>query len=194
MAEAPKIPPFQQAVIDALNRDKSPSGGIFPYLRTEQQALSPFARPDAEMRKTDPSNKDFWAFNRDHTLPQFLRQVAGLAPPFELAGGAAQMFMGQPVEGASRLAMALAPGPRLQRGKFDLDYFGQTVRVLQNPTDQQLRGFLNRTKYKAARRVTDPQTGNVFVWDAGDPALHKLIANDLGFEYDPRLADMIGLD
>lgn len=86
-------------------------------------------------------------------------------------------------------------GRKLARGAFELDYFGQPVRILQNPSKQQLAGFLNRTKYKAARRIYDPRTGEMYVWDANDPALHQLVAEQLGIPIDDQLImDMIGVD
>lgn len=90
---------------------------------------------------------------------------------------------------APRGALAMGAG---RKGSFSLDYFGQPVRVLQNPTAQELVGFLNRTKYKAARRLVDEDTGDVFVWDAADPALHQLVAEELGVT--PKVADVIGID
>ena len=91
-------------------------------------------------------------------------------------------------------AMSAMPPIKRPRGSFEMDYFGQPVRILQNPSAQDLQGFLSRTKYKAARRITDPKTGEVYVWDAGDPALHKLVAERLGIEYDDAMGDVIGLD
>lgn len=67
-------------------------------------------------------------------------------------------------------------------GSFTLEYFGTPVRVLQNPTGRQLERFLSRTKYKAARRVVDEDTGDVFIWDAADPTMHALVAKDLGIK------------
>lgn len=64
------------------------------------------------------------------------------------------------------------------------------MRILKNPSERELQGFLNRTKYKVARRVTDPDTGDVYVWDAGDAALHDLVAKELGIS-NP-VSDMIG--
>jgi len=83
---------------------------------------------------------------------------------------------------------------RLARGHFDLDYFGQPVRVLANPSPQQVQGFINRTKYKAARRIHDPKTGETFIWDAADPALHQLVADRMGITGDHLVMDMIGID
>jgi hypothetical protein len=80
-------------------------------------------------------------------------------------------------------------------GFTTLDHFGHELRVLQNPSPQQLRGFLARTQYKAGRRLVDPATGDVYVWDAGSPALHRNVADQLGIEWGARtVADMLGLD
>ena len=91
--------------------------------------------------------------------------------------------------------MAGAPAPRKARGAFEMDYFGSPVRLLQNPTNREIHGFINRTKYKAARRVVDPDTGDVYIWDAGDPALHAMVAEKLGVRFDAdTVADMIEID
>jgi hypothetical protein len=80
-------------------------------------------------------------------------------------------------------------------GSFELDYFGQPIRILQNPSTQQQVGFLNRTKYKAARRIVDPETGDTYLWDANDPALHAMVAEQLGIKPGGKtIMDMIGLD
>lgn len=78
--------------------------------------------------------------------------------------------------------------------RFTLDYFGQPVTILQNPSPLQTAGFLNRTKFRAARRIHDPDTGDMFIWDAGDPALHQLVADKLGIKHSPKFWDMIGID
>jgi hypothetical protein len=65
------------------------------------------------------------------------------------------------------------------------DDYGGSLRILQNPSQQQLNGFMARTQYKAARRLVDPSTGDVYVWDAGNPALHDFVARRLGIEYKP---------
>lgn len=116
--------------------------------------------------------------------------------------------MGGDVSGAlgdyGEMALALAgalPGvgmvgraARRGRGAFELDYFGQPVRILENPSPQETKGFLSRTKYKAARRITDPETGDTYIWDAGDPALHELVAEKLGMDPKRIQGDMIELD
>jgi hypothetical protein len=86
-----------------------------------------------------------------------------------------------------------APAGSLRAG-FTLDYFGTPVRILESPSPQQSAGFLARTKYKAARRLVDPESGKSYIWDAADPALHKMVAEKLGVKFDPKHADMIGLD
>jgi hypothetical protein len=99
--------------------------------------------------------------------------------------------------GVAKFATAALPATTnvaRRSGSFTLDYFGQPVRVLSNPSSQQTNGFLNRTKYKAARRITDPETGDVYLWDAADPALHKMVADQLGIKFDQKLVDTIGLD
>jgi len=104
--------------------------------------------------------------------------------------------------GVNALAAALGVVPvvgdvagkavRRARGAFEMDYFGTPVRILQNPTPREAAGFMNRTKYKAARRIQDPRTGDVYIWDANDPALHEMMAEKLGIE--GPISDMIGID
>lgn len=81
------------------------------------------------------------------------------------------------------------------RGAVELDYYGTPLRVLQNPSPREMAGFLGRSKYKAARRIIDPDTGDVYVWDAADPALHRMVAEHLGVPWRKNtVADIIGLD
>ena len=87
-----------------------------------------------------------------------------------------------------------AKAKKLSRGSFELEYYGQQVKVLQNPSPVQLKGFLNRTQYKAARRIVDPDTGDVYVWDAGDPALHALVAERIGVDAGRMKADVLAID
>lgn len=104
-----------------------------------------------------------------------------------------------------RASMAMAPSSasragsgsrRNGRGFTEIDYFGQPLRLLQNPaSEREIAGFLNRTKYKAARRIVDPTTGDVYLWDAADPALHKFVAESMGVPWGPKTqADMIGIE
>lgn len=86
-----------------------------------------------------------------------------------------------------------SPSGALRAG-FKLDYFGTPVQIMEDLSPQQMAGFLSRTKYKAARRIVDPDTGKIYAWDAADPALHKLVAEKLGIRFDPQRADVIGLD
>jgi hypothetical protein len=96
---------------------------------------------------------------------------------------------------APQLEASLAVKPQGSlRKTIDLDYYGSPVQVMQNPTPTRLQGFLNKTKYKAARRIVDPASGDVYVWDADAPALHALVAERLGLKYDSNMGDMIGLD
>jgi hypothetical protein len=96
---------------------------------------------------------------------------------------------------APQLEASLAVKPQGSlRKTIDLDYYGSPVQVMQNPTPARLQGFLNKTKYKAARRIVDPASGDVYVWDADAPALHALVAERLGLKYDSNMGDMIGLD
>jgi hypothetical protein len=113
--------------------------------------------------------------------------VTGL--PFgKMAGRAAK-------EGGRTLFSGAGPtGKKSGSGSFELDYYGQPVKILQNPSPERTKGFLNRSKYKAARRIIDPATGDVYIWDAADPALHKLVADQLGIDPAKMTGDMIGID
>ena len=91
------------------------------------------------------------------------------------------------------VGMAARAGKRA-RGAFEMDYFGQPMRIMQNPSPQEAKGFLNRTKYKAARRIVDPDTGDEYIWDAGDPAMHAMVAEKLGIDPKRMQGDVIGLD
>lgn len=91
-----------------------------------------------------------------------------------------------------REALPYFLGAAATRGKFDLDYFGQPVNILQNPSPREMEAFLKRTKYQAARRIVD-ENGDVFLWDANAPALHKLVAEQLGIT-NPSAMDMVGID
>lgn len=92
------------------------------------------------------------------------------------------------------IANFVGPGVKAPRkfSTFSLDYYGTPVRIMQNPTDLQAAVFMNRTKYKAARRIVDPATGDTFIWDANDPALHAMVAKQLGIAEGK--FDMIGFD
>lgn len=92
-------------------------------------------------------------------------------------------------------AIGFASTTPLKAGRFAVDYYGTPVNVLQNPTPKEMAGFLGRTKYKAARRLVDPNTGDTFLWDAADPAIHRMMADNLGVPWSKGIiADMIGLD
>lgn len=97
----------------------------------------------------------------------------------------------QDVPDADQILRQYAPG-RQEARRFELDYFGKPVTMLENPTEKALQAFLGRTKYKAARRITDDATGDVYVWDAADPALHEMVAKTLGIA--KHKSDTIGLD
>lgn len=98
----------------------------------------------------------------------------------------------QAMRNFGREALPYFLGAAATRGKFDLDYFGQPVNILQNPSPREMEAFLKRTKYQAARRIVD-ENGDVFLWDADAPALHQLVAEQLGIT-NPSAMDMIGVD
>lgn len=114
-----------------------------------------------------------------------LRPNKGTAPP--------AMAVKPQALPAPEASLAVKPQGSLRK-TIDLDYYGSPVQVMQNPTPARLQGFLNKTKYKAARRIVDPASGDVYVWDADAPALHALVAERLGLKYDSNMGDMIGLD
>lgn len=102
--------------------------------------------------------------------------VRRMALDFGLAGGAAGATT------APRGAVAMGAG----RGAFDLEiYPGHPVKVLRNPSAQEAAGFIRRTPYKAARVLEDPETGDTFIWDATNAALHSQVARQLGIPFDP---------
>jgi hypothetical protein len=84
-------------------------------------------------------------------------------------------------------------GGRLPRNGMEIDYFGTPVQIVHNPSSQQLKGLIGKTKYKAVRRIKDNE-GNVYVWDASDPALHDLVAESLGIAKGSFSGDMLGID
>jgi hypothetical protein len=97
-----------------------------------------------------------------------------------------------------RLALGAAGfgGVTRSRGFLRMeDDFGAPLRVLHNPTPQQMQEFLRSTRYKAARRLTDPATDDVYLWDAGAASLHQNMARRLGIEYSPRgVGEIVTLD
>jgi len=120
------------------------------------------------------------------------------APPKQLALPAPGLpkFAVKPQEMAApppKASLAVNPQGPLRK-TIDLNYYGSPVQVMQNPTPARLQGFLNKTKYKAARRIIDPTSGDVYVWDADAPALHALVAEQLGLKYNPKMGDIVGLD
>lgn len=146
-----------------------------------------------------------------HDLNRQATELADFVPGLNLAVGlndaSRKIKAGNDAGGMAEIGLAalgLLPslggmvrkaGEKLTRGKFEMDYFGQSVGILQNPTPEQIVGFLNRTKYQSARRIHIPETGETFIWDAADPALHKLVAEKLGISIDDKLImDIIGLD
>src|SRR5690606_41584244 len=102
----------------------------------------------------------------------------GRTNPAVMDGAAdlAGLALGGPVAGG-------APAGALGSG-FVLDYFGTPVRILQNPSKMATVGFLKRTKYRAARRITDPDTGDVYLWGADDAALDQNVDKYLCINHD----------
>jgi hypothetical protein len=107
-------------------------------------------------------------------------------------GGGVSGILGAAPKGA--LAMGAALPGKAPRSFFDLDYFGAPVKILRNGSRREVDAFIGKTKYKAARRVVDPDTGDEYIWDAGDPALHKMVAEALGIRFDPDKSDTLFKD
>ena len=82
-------------------------------------------------------------------------------------------------------------GENLRRSKMMLDYYGDQLPLTVNPSKKEIEALVGKTKYKALRRLVDPDSGNVYVWDAGAPALHFGVAENLGIRFDEDLADII---
>ena len=127
--------------------------------------------------------------------------LSGAMLPGDVAQGKFSMDDPRAIErltdmtGLITFGAASAPvGRNALKAGFDLEYFGQKIRILENPKPAELQGFLQKSKYKAARRLIDKKTGDVYVWDASDPALHKLVAEKLGIDFETAISDTIGLD
>lgn len=58
--------------------------------------------------------------------------------------------------------------------------------ILKNPSADEIAAIIRGSAHKAARRLTDPRTGDVYVWDAAEGA-HRHGAAQLGIPYDPPL-------
>jgi hypothetical protein len=162
-------------------------GTLAPYTPTLRENAADFVRQHWPW-----SNKEEKA--RDLTTLLDWSPFGGLADAQE-AGRA--LGSGNIPEAIFGIASAGIPGPPLKgwgRKIFDLDYFGKPVRIWSNPEPEALKNLIAKSKYKAMRRVRDPDTGDVFVWDAGDPALHAMVAKELGLKSDESLWDIIGID
>ena len=94
------------------------------------------------------------------------------------------------------MAKGIGRAAERARGSVDVeDYFGNNFRVLQNPSPQETKGFLRRTKHKAARRLVDKETGDVYLWDGDTPALHGYVAEKFGIKITPEtIADVLFWD
>lgn len=57
--------------------------------------------------------------------------------------------------------------------------------MVKNPTRDQTLAVIAKSKHKAARRLVDPRTGDVWIWPAED-ATHADGAKRLGIPYDKR--------
>ena len=168
-------PPVDE-VMSALGRDADPE--MVKKAVAQRAAQKPAEKPAAKIAPKPPAKVPAMAV-KPQALP---------APEVSLAVKPQALP-------APQLEASLAVKPQGSlRKTIDLDYYGSPVQVMQNPTPARLQGFLNKTKYKAARRIVDPASGDVYVWDADAPALHALVAERLGLKYDSNMGDMIGLD
>jgi hypothetical protein len=135
-----------------------------------------------------PLNAAIGIYN-DPSNPSAVGRAAevGLA----LAGGG--LAVGQGLKMAPKGSVGVFGG-RVPRGGFEVDYFGTPVQVLRNPGQQQLASYIRGTKFKAARQIVDPETGDKYIWDAADPALHQMMAERIGVKFDPKAAVMLAVD
>ena len=62
--------------------------------------------------------------------------------------------------------------------------FGEQVytKVLKNPTKLQVQSFRENTAIKSVRAFKDPETGDIFIWDASE-AIHADVITGLGKDY-----------
>lgn len=143
------------------------------------------------------------SFRHANRVMELLGFVPGVGDALDAYDAGRMMGSGSPWAGASLLGATMLPGVGAEGARkaarrisstFDLDYFGRPLKVLQNPSPKKLQGFMGRTKHKAARMLKDPDTGDMFVWDADEPALHQLVAEQLGMKYDPDMGDTLFLD
>lgn len=181
----------------------------FPYRREYNNALMPSpVTPESRAGRTSQS---YGIMANPAPRPSDWAESSGVAETLSPTMGAYGMgqglgtttnalmqgdYTGAAESGLPLAAMAFMPGrgTGIPRANFALDYFGKPVNIMQNPSNSQLQGAMNKTKYKAMRRIQD-QEGNTYVWDAADPALHNMVAEKMGI--DPktlRLSDMIEMD
>lgn len=59
------------------------------------------------------------------------------------------------------------------------------MKILKNPSDEQVMRVIRGSPEKAARRIADPRNGDIYVWDAAE-GTHRDGADQLGVPYDKR--------
>lgn len=64
--------------------------------------------------------------------------------------------------------------------------------VLRNPTREQAENLAGRSEFKELRGLTDTESGDVYVWDAGK-SVHSEVANELGLS-NPERFSMLAAD
>lgn len=155
----------------------------------------------AESPDYKPSPQDQRA-NREMALS--LAPVTGeamsLRDALEASGQGAEALMGGDIGGAAsgygEMALGLlgalpgigmvARAPRAYRRAMDIEvYPGKPVKVLQDPSPDEAREFVEATPHKAARVLDDPDTGARYIWPAEASAMHGQIAQKLGVKFDP---------
>ena len=74
------------------------------------------------------------------------------------------------------------PGNFLAAGARGAGVSAGEVMVLQNPTKLQVQAFRENTSTKSVRVFKDPDTGEVYVWDAAQ-AIHADVVKGLGIDF-----------
>ncbi len=57
------------------------------------------------------------------------------------------------------------------------------MKIAKNPTANEVAAIIRGSVHKAARRITDPRNGDVYVWDFAE-GTHREGADLLGVPYD----------
>ncbi len=57
------------------------------------------------------------------------------------------------------------------------------MKIVKNPSAAEIAHIIGASVHKAARRITDPRNGDVYVWDAAE-GTHREGADQLGVPYE----------